>query len=59
MSYIEFCDFLDKLDKRYNEKIKKDGGLVARKNRLCGSMSTIAPRQEVPEWAIDPDWTGL
>jgi hypothetical protein len=48
---------MDILDKRYNEKIKKEGILVARKNRLNGSMSTIKPRQDVPEWAVDPEWT--
>ena len=44
------------MDSRYQEKIKKEGILVARKNRQFGSISKMEPRPDVPEWAIKSNW---
>ena len=53
---IELREFLDTLDVRYQEKTKKEGILVAKKNRRNGSKSKKKPRLDLPEWAIDSDW---
>lgn len=54
---VELTRFMGKLDARYEEKIKKDGILVARKNRKVGSPSQSSPPSGAPGWTIDPKWT--
>ena len=50
-----YTDFIGTLDKRYAEKNKKEGTLVARKTcSLCG-LSSEHPRPGVPDWVVDPD----
>ncbi len=46
----ELSKFLTTLDARYQEKTKKEGILVARKNRKDGSPSKALPRPGAPEW---------
>ena len=53
---LEMCQFLEKLDLRYQEKISKEGVLVARKNCKNGGISETLPCLDVPEWIIDPKW---
>ena len=48
--------FLTTLDSRYQDKTKKEGVLVAKKNRVYGSPSSRPPRPDAPQWAIDPEW---
>ena len=45
--------FLTTLDSRYQDKTKKEGVLVAKKNRVDGSPSSSP---DMPQWAIDPEW---
>ena len=52
-------DFLAKLDERYNNKVKKDGTAMARKERKMGSPATSRPPEGAPRWAIDQQWIGL
>ena len=52
-------DFLFKLDERYNNKVKKDGTAMARKQRRLGCRSTSRPPDAAPKWTIDPEWKGL
>ena len=51
-----YTDFIGTLDKRYAEKNKKEGILVARKTRSLGGLSSEHPRPGVPDWMVDPDW---
>ena len=48
--------FLTTLYSRYQAKTKKEGVLVAKKNRVDGSPSSRSPRPDAPQWAIDPEW---
>ena len=56
LSYLGLCDFLAKLDQRYEAKVKKDGTFMARKVRCIGTPSTSEPPPSAPEWTIDPEW---
>ena len=47
---------MEKLDTRYEEKVKKDGVLVARKT---GSPAKSGPPPNAPSWTIDPKWNGM
>ena len=40
------------LDKRYEAKIKKDGGAVMAKKRKLGCPSKRAQPLDAPEWAV-------
>jgi hypothetical protein len=44
------------LDKRYEEKIRKEGILVARKPRKYGSPSNTFPPPDAPRWTVDQEW---
>ena len=55
---IDLVKFLEKLDKRYEEKVKKEGLLVARKTRKLGSASNSSPPTNAPEWTVNPEWEG-
>ena len=55
--YLELCQFINKLDSRYQEKVTREGILVARKTRKEGSLSKTLPRHDAPQWTIDPLWT--
>ena len=49
---------MEKLDTRYEDKVKKDGILVARKTRKTGSPAKSGPPPNAPSWTIDPKWNG-
>lgn len=41
------------LDKRYNAKVRKEGGAVmAKKKRVMGQLSSAQPPVDAPAWAI-------
>lgn len=44
------------LDSKYQDKTKKEGVLVAKKNRVDGGPSSRPPRPDAPQWAINPEW---
>lgn len=45
-------DFLQKLDGRYEEKVKKGGTMMAKKERKIGSPLSCKPPEGAPEWTI-------
>ena len=47
------------LDKRYEEKVKKEGVLVARKCRKIGCPASSGPPPNAPDWTLDPNWKGM
>ena len=49
-------DYLAKLDSRYEEKVKKDGTNMARKQRIMGAPLSTAPPANAPQWTLDPQW---
>lgn len=51
--------FLEKLDTRYEEKVKKEGVLVARKTRKTGCPARSGPPPNAPNWTVDPKWKGM
>lgn len=57
-NYKGLVKFLEKLDARYEDKVKKDGILVARKTRKIGSPMKSGPPHNAPSWTIDPKWNG-
>ena len=52
----ELNTFLEKLDNRYEAKIKKQGMLMARKTRSVGSPSSSVTPLDTASWTIDNDW---
>ena len=50
---------MDKLDARYEEKVKKEGILVARKTRKPGSPAKSHPPIGAPSWTVDAEWQGV
>ena len=52
-------DFLSTLDERYNNKVKKDGTAMARKQRKIGAPSVSRPPSDAPQWVIDQQWKGV
>ena len=57
--YTIFTDlntFLNKLDERYDAKVKKQGMLMAKKVRRIGCLSSSVPPPEAAAWTIDKDW---
>ena len=52
----ELNQFLETLDERYEKKIKKEGVLVARKQRRIGSTSVTIPQCSAPKWTVDEEW---
>ena len=52
----ELSQFLETLDERYEKKIKKEGVLVARKQRRVGSTSVTIPQCSAPKWTVDEEW---
>ena len=44
--------WIEELDKRYEEKVKKDGGFMPRKQRETGSVSKSLPPVDAPKWAV-------
>lgn len=57
-NYTGLVKFMEKLDTRYEDKIKKDGVLVARKTRRTGSPAKSGPPPNAPSWTVDPKWNG-
>ena len=55
---IGLCEFLALLDQRYEQKVHKEGGQMAKKNRKIGSLSTSSPPVDAPSWTVDPDSLG-
>ena len=51
--------FIEKLDARYEEKVKKEGILVARKTRKPGSPAKSDPPAGAPDWTVHPEWQGV
>lgn len=56
---VGLTDFLSKLDERYDNKVKKDGTAMARKQRRMGCKSSSRPPEGAPRWTVDPEWIGL
>lgn len=60
LSYFSFVTdlnkFLNKLDERYEAKVKKQGMLMAKKARKIGSFASSVPPLETPGWTIDKEW---
>lgn len=56
---VGLIDFLSKLDERYNNKVKKDGTAMARKQRKIGAPSASRPPPGAPQWVVDPQWKGV
>ena len=52
-------DFLSTLDERYNNKVKKDGTAMARKQRKIEAPSVSRPPPDAPQWVIDRQWKGV
>ena len=50
--YIDLNKFMDRLDKRYQDKVSKEGGTVARKIRKQGAPSASFPPVDAPEWTV-------
>ena len=55
----ELNNFLAVLDKRYTDKIKGEGVLMAKKLRQCGSSSTLLPPSGAPSWALNEARNGI
>ena len=51
-------NFLQTLDKRYADKIKGEGVLMAKKLRRPGCSSTLLPPAGAPSWTLDEAWKG-
>ena len=49
---------MQKLDTRYEDKVKKMGFFVARKTRKTGSPAKSGPPPSAPSWTIGPKWNG-
>ena len=49
-------EFLHKLDGRYDERVKKDGTIMAKKQRKIGAAASCKPPVDAPEWAVDAQW---
>ena len=49
-------DFLQTLDQRYEDKVKKDGTAMAKKTRRIGQTSPSPPPDGAPDWAISSKW---
>lgn len=49
-------DFLHRLDNRYDERVKKDGTIMAKKHRKIGGYSNTKPPADAPEWTVDVQW---
>ena len=52
ISLLELNEFLHLLDKRYEEKVKKDGTFMARKERKIGTPSPCEPPVDAPGWTL-------
>ena len=54
--FVELTDFLTILDKRYEDKVRKEGTFMARQLRHNGKPSTSEPPVDAPDWTVDPEW---
>ncbi len=52
-------NFLSTLDRRYQKKVTKVGGTVAKKVRVTGTPSSTPVPSGVPQWTIAPDYQGM
>ena len=52
----DLSKFLNKLDERYEAKVKKQGMLMAKKARKIGSFASSVPPPEAAGWTIDKEW---
>lgn len=52
MLYADLNTFLSTLDKRYEKKVSREGGTVARKARITGAPSTSSPPDGAPQWTV-------
>ena len=46
-------DLLHRLDSRYEEKVKKDGTIMAKKHRKFGGYLSTKPPEDAPEWTVN------
>ena len=53
---VGLIDFLHRLDGRYEERVKKDGTIMAKKQRKIGAPSSYKPPADAPDWTIDAQW---
>ena len=44
------------LDERYEKRVRKEGGLFVKKNRILGEPSSSSPPALSPEWAVDAEY---
>ena len=50
---LDLNEFVRHLDERYNQKVLREGGTVAKKVRRNGAPSTKSPPKDAPEWTVD------
>ena len=50
------AEFLHRLDGRYDDRVKKDGTIMAKKQRKVGAPASCRPPADAPEWAVDAQW---
>ena len=56
--YTALNHFIQKLDERHENRIHKQGMLMARKNKISGSVSSTScsPPPDPPAWTIYAEW---
>ena len=59
LANVGLIDILSKLDERYNNKVKKDGTAMARKQRKIGAPSASRSPPGAPQWVVNPQWKGV
>ena len=55
-SEVGLTEFLHRLDGRYDERVKKDGMIMAKKQRKVGAPASSTPPADAPEWTVDAQW---
>ena len=51
--FIALNEFIQELDRRYDEKVKKEGGTMPRKTRQSGPPSKSPPPLNAPAWTVN------
>ena len=51
-SFIGLNDLIVDLDKRYEDRVTREGGTMPKKARICGQLSTTASPPNAPKWAV-------
>ena len=51
-SSIGLNDLIVDLDRRYEERVRKEGGTMPKKTRFAGQLSTTSSPLNAPKWAV-------